>query len=234
MSESDKSLGKKILGFFIKEAEVPAKSTTAPPSALSVEKESASNQLPPLPMSNGVENSAGTATVDRKFVEHFVDLLEKSNQPGHDYFEFKQALKSMEGLGLDEQKQYLASWASFKAMGGFSDTQSLVESANQYIQVLDKDRVHFLKDVDKAISERVGSLQKDLNNLQENNTAYARQIKELQEKINANNQKISSITNDIQEQSHKLTESRDSYDITYQSFVEQLKADIARIQSYLK
>lgn len=234
MSEPEKSLGKKILSFFIKEAGESAKGTTALPSPPTGEQVAASNALPPIPMRNGVENSAGTATVDRKFVEHFVELLEKSNQPGHDYFEFKQALKSMEGLGLDEEKQYLASWASFKAMGGFSDAQSLVESADKYVKVLDLDRVHFLKDVDKAINERVGVLHKEVNTLQESNSAYSRQIKELQEKINANTKQIATITNDIQEQSQKLTDNRDSYDITYQSFVEQLKADIAKIKNYLK
>jgi hypothetical protein len=233
MAEPEKSLGKKIMGFFIKEAEESkqgTKSTSTPPSV-----EKATHAMPqPQAMNNGVVNSAGTATVDRKFVDHFVKLLEKSNQPGHDYFEFKQALKSMEGLGLDEQKQYLASWASFKAMGGFSDASVLAESANHYVKVLDQDRISFLKDVQKAIDDRVGSLNQELNTLQDDTKAYAKQIMELQEKINSNGQRVTTINGEIQEQSQKINENRDSYDITYQSFVEQLNSDISKIKTFLK
>lgn len=234
MAEPEKSLGKRILGFFINEAEESKQGPkpTAIPTTSEKARPATLPQLHTIP--NAVANSAGTATVDRKFVDHFVELLEKSNQPGHDYFEFKQALKSMEGLGLDEQKQYLASWASFKAMGGFSDANVLAESANHYVKVLDQDRGSFLKDVQKAIDDRVGSLNKELTTLQDDTKGYAKQIMDLQEKINANNQRATAITSEIQEQSQKINENRDSYDITYQSFVEQLNSDISKIKTYLK
>ncbi|MPR37056.1 hypothetical protein [Salmonirosea aquatica] len=225
MPESEKSLGDKLLGFFIKDPE--GKSPTPTPS------EPIAPAVPPAQTPN-VVNAAGTAEVDRKFVEHFVELLEKANLPGPDYFEFKQALKSMEGLGLSEEKQYQASWASFKAMAqGVRDTSILSTSANQYVGVLDRDRTSFLKDVEKAISDRVGSLNQELNKLQEDNKTYARQIVELQEKINANNGRLEKINGDIQEQSAKINANRDSYDITYHSMVEQINSDLAKIKKYL-
>lgn len=225
MPESEKSLGKKLLGFFIRDPETkpspPTPASTASPVA---------HVAPPV----HVVNAAGTAEVNRKFVEHFVELLEKANLPGPDYFEYKQALKSMEGLGLSEEKQYQASWASFRAMsGGAGDTTLLTTSAGQYVGVLDRDRASFLKDVDKAISDRVGSLNKELTQLQEDNKAYAKQIVELQEKINANNGRLEKINGDIQEQSAKINDNRDSYDITYHSMVEQINSDLAKIKKYL-
>ncbi len=220
MAEPEKSLGKRLLGFFINEAETRV--TPVPPAITPA--------TPPVK----VPNSAGTADINRKFVEHFVDLLEKANLPGPDYFEFKQALKSMDGLGLDEAKQYLASWASFKAMGGVSDPSVLTTSAGQYIAVLNKDRTAFLKDVEKAINERVGSLNKELVKLQEDNKTYAQQIVELQRKISDNNGRLEKINEDIQQQSAKINENRDSYDITYHSFVEQINLDVTKIKNYLR
>lgn len=226
MPESEKSLGDKLLGFFIKDPETPS-SPPAPASA----SPPVAPKAPPV----HVVNAAGTAEVDRKFVEHFVELLEKANLPGPDYFEYKQALKSMEGLGLSEDKQYQASWASFRAMsGGVSDTTLLTNSASQYVGVLDRDRASFLKDVEKAISDRVGSLNKELTQLQEDNKTYARKILELQEKINANNGRLEKINSDIQEQSAKINDNRDSYDITYHSMVEQINSDLAKIKKYLQ
>lgn len=226
MPESEKSLGKKLLGFFIKEEETNAAQPTPTPA-------SPPAQVPPPPVV-GTLNAAGTAEVDRKFVEHFVELLEKANLPGPDYFEYKQALKSMDGLGLSEEKQYQASWASFRAMsGGIKDLSVLTTSASQYVGVLDRDRASFLKDVEKAISDRVGSLNQELNKLQQDNKTYAQQIVELQEKINANNGRLEKINGDIQEQSAKINDNRDSYDITYHSMVEQINSDVARIKKYL-
>lgn len=223
MAEPEKSLGKKLLGFFIKEEENQAPKVTPVASP------------PPAVPAAVVTNAAGTAEVDRKFVDHFVDLLEKANLPGPDYFEFKQALKSMDGLGLDEQKQFQASWASFRAMAsGVKDTTILTTSASQYLTILDKDRAGFLKDVEKAINERVGSLSQETKKLEEDNKAYAQQIVELQKKINDNNTRLEQINGEIQTQSAKITENRDSYDITYHSFVEQINSDVLKIKQYLK
>ena len=214
-----------MLGFFIKQPENKT-SEPIPPSA--------GQPVAPAAPPTNVVNAAGTAEVDRKFVEHFVELLEKANLPGPDYFEFKQALKSMDGLGLSEEKQYQASWASFRAMsGGVKDTALLTNSASQYVGVLDRDRTSFLKDVEKAINDRVGSLNQELNKLQEDNKTYAIQIVELQEKINANNGRLEKINGDIQEQSAKINDNRDSYDITYHSMVEQINSDVAKIKKYL-
>ena len=226
MPESEKSLGDKLLGFFIKEPQdKPSPSTPA----------AATPPVAPVAPPVQVVNAAGTAEVNRKFVEHFVELLEKANLPGPDYFEYKQALKSMEGLGLSEEKQYQASWASFRAMsGGVKDTTVLTTSAGQYVSVLDRDRTSFLKDVEKAIDDRVGSLNKELSKMQEDNKTYAIQIVELQEKINANNGRLEKINSDIQEQSAKINDNRDSYDITYHSMVEQINSDLAKIKKYLQ
>lgn len=225
MPESEKSLGDKLLGFFIREPQ-PQPSSPTPASAAPPVAQTA----PPVQ----VINAAGTAEVNRKFVEHFVELLEKANLPGPDYFEYKQALKSMDGLGLSEEKQFQASWASFRAMsGGVRDTALLTTSASQYVGVLDRDRASFLKDVEKAISDRVGSLNKELGTLQEDSKAYAKQIVELQEKINVNNGRLEKINGDIQEQSAKINDNRDSYDITYHSMVEQINSDLAKIKKYL-
>lgn len=144
MADSEPGIGRKILSFFINEnteSEKPSTVSTPAPAAVAPK--------------TTVPNVAGTADVDRKFVEHFVDLLEKANLPGPDYFEYKQALQSMEGLGLGEEKQFQAAWASFKAMGGAKDTNILRTSAEQYLGILDKDRTSFLKDVDVAIKNLV-------------------------------------------------------------------------------
>ena len=225
MEDSEQGIGKKILNFFIKESTEP---TTQPQAA-----EKPIEPVKPAPAAT-VPNAAGTANVDRKFVQHFVELLEKANLPGPDYFEYKQALQSMEGLGLQEEKQFQAAWASFKAMGGAKETNLLKSSADQYLAILDKDRASFLKDVEKAINDRVGSLQQEHKKLEENNAAFTQQIADLQKKIDENKNRLGQIAGDITEQSAKINVNKESFELTYKSFVEQINSDLSKINQYLK
>ena len=54
--------------------------------------------------------------MDAKFAEHLANVLAQSNPPGPDYFEFRETLRSLNNLGLSEEKQFQAAWASFKAL----------------------------------------------------------------------------------------------------------------------
>ena len=228
MEEQEKSFGRKLMSFFIEEDTQHTATTTTTTQNTSTGQISVAVQ-----QTVAVQNASKTGVVDKKFVEHFVELIEKSNIKGPDYFEYMQSLKNLQGLGLGEDKLYQAAWASFKAMGGITELAILTTTANQYIGILDTDRTAFLKDVERAIDERVGSLKADLQKTQEDNTTAAQQIIDLQNKINENNQKITKITNDIAEQSNKITSNRSNYELTYQSFVDQIKNDIAKIGQYL-
>jgi archaellum component FlaC len=79
----------------------------------------------------------------------------------------------------------------------------------------------------------VGGLKNALKSTQDENEAMAKQIIDLQNRINGNNEKITKITGDITEQSAKITTNKNNYEITYNSFVEQIKGDIAKIKQYL-
>ena len=226
MAEEEKSFGRKLLGFFIKEDDTNTQPMSTPIQA---------STLPRVQVQQivAVQNASGTAVVDKKFGEHFVSLIENSNFKGSDYFEYMQALKSLAGLGLSEEKQYQAAWASFKAMGGITDVTVLTNTANQYVNILDSDRQNFLKDVEAAITDKVGGLKNSLKTTQDENETLAKQIIDLQNRIDTNNEKIAKFTTDISEQSAKITTNKSNYEITYSSFVEQIKGDIAKISQYL-
>lgn len=226
--EEEKSFGRKLLGFFIEEdtTHIKTQTTSTPTQAGTPMRVQVQQPI-------AIQNTLGTGVVDKKFVDHFVSLLESSNLKGPDYFEYMQALKSLAGLGLSEDKQYQAAWASFKAMGGITDVTVLTNTANQYVGILDNDRQNFLKDVDVAISQKVGGLKNDLKASQDDNESIANQIIDLQNRINGNNEKITKITTDISEQSLKITSNKSNYEITYNLFMEQIKGDVAKISQYL-
>ncbi|HEV7380812.1 MAG TPA: hypothetical protein VGN64_13525 [Dyadobacter sp.] len=223
MINSEPGFGKKILSFFINEEEKPENVTPAPKNTDSPQQSASVQAKTEVPKDE-----------KQKFIEHFVQLLEKTNLPGPDYFEYKQALKSMDNLGLPQEKQFQAAWASFKAMSGQTDTGILVTSANQYLAALDKDRTAFLKDAEKALNDRVGSLRDEHKKLQDANTAMSQQITELQKKMDENSNRLGQISGEITGQSARINQNRDSFEQTYSTFTEQINADLNHINTYLK
>ena len=225
------NLGHKILSFFIKD-EGPA--APAVPAA--------SAPVLPLPVSQPVNTpfpaaaapSPAVGTVDAKFAEHFAQVLAKNNQPGPDYFEFRGALQGLAGLGLGEEKQFQAAWASFKAMGGMPEVAALSRTGAQYQAALSADRDGFSKSVDAALAERVGGLQAEQQRLQAENENLTKQIANLQERLAANSTRLTAISTESAEQSTRLTQSRQNYEVTYAHFTQQIKDDLDKIGQYLR
>jgi len=221
MPDSD-NLGHKILSFFIKEESLSGKPAPAAPNPAGASAAPAPSA--PLP----------TGTVDAKFAEHFANVLAKNNLPGPDYFEFREALRSLGTLGLGEDQQYQAAWASFKALGGAPDVAQLAGTANQYLAILGKDREAFGQSVEAAIAERVGGLQREQQQLQADSENLARQLAEIQQKLAANQARLAAIGGEVTEQSGKLNQNRQNYEATYGHFTGQIRDDLAKIARYLK
>jgi hypothetical protein len=243
MPESDQSIGRKILGFFIKddgsETSAAGSVATGRPATSAPPTPGAPAAVVPRPPVNAPAHStapigAAPGTIDPKFAQHFADVLAQNNPPGPDYFEFRETLRSLSNLGLTEDKQYQAAWASFKALAGTTDVSTLTNTANQFVAALNKDRDAFGKSVEAAIAERVGGLQNEQKRLQTDNEALAKQLLAIQQQIDANSNRLTAINGEVAEQSAKITQNRQNYDVTFAHFTDQIKGDIAKITQYLK
>lgn len=236
-NNSDRSLGDKLLGFFIKEDPNAASNV---PAGQSAPRGGQPMPASASPMSNTPVTSAGTGAglpvgaVDTKFVDHFASVLSKANLQGPDYFEFREILRNLSNLGLPEDKQFQAAWASFKAMASTGDPGILATAANQYLAVLSTDRDAFLQSVEAAMKERVGGLQEEQKKLQADNEAITKQIAELQQRAAANADRLTKISGEVQEQSSKISQNRANFEATYATFTDQIKTDISKIATYLK
>lgn len=217
MSEP-KSFGRKLLNIFFEDA--PITTTPTPESAPSTEVQP-SSKIP-------------SGSPDTKFIEHFASVLEKNNLPGADYFEFRATLKSLSHMGLQEDQQFQAAWASFKALNKDLNAGVLTSTAHQYLTALQSDRDAFMKSVDLAVQEKVGGLQQEKKSLQQENETLSQQILEIQNKIASNKERLSKITGEVEEQSGKLQQNRANYEATFLQFTQEINKDIQKIGQYLK
>ena len=236
MSDSDQSIGRKILGFFIREDETGTPAAGTPSPAGSPMPGTPTATVPRPPENVTIPNPApvNSGTIDPKFAQHFADVLAQNNPPGPDYFEFRETLRSLSSLGLPEDKQYQAAWASFKALAGTTDVSTITNTANQYVSALSKDRDAFGKSVEAAVAERVGGLQNEQKRLQTENGSLAKQLLAIQQQIDANSNRLTAINGEVTEQSAKITQNRQNYDVTHAHFTDQIKGDITKITQYLK
>ncbi|CCH53647.1 hypothetical protein BN8_02759 [Fibrisoma limi BUZ 3] len=241
MTEPDQSIGRKILSFFIKDEDAntaPATGSPAGPATNAAPRPAPGTQPTVNPTTSASPSKSTTAaqtgSIDAKFAEHFANVLAKNNPPGPDYFEFRETLRGLNAIGLPEDKQFQAAWASFKALGGSSDVSTLTNTANQYLAALNKDHEGFSKSVEAALSERVGGLQNEEKRLLSENEALAKQILEIQQRINANNDRLNAIGGEIAEQSAKINQNQQNYEATFAHFTDQIKNDIAKMAQYLK
>lgn len=233
LPNTDKSLGDKLLGFFIKEdsnaPNVPASRPVPNPAGSSG---TTSPTVTPVQSANATGSAVGA--IDTKFVDHFAAVLGKANLQGPDYFEFREILRNLSNLGLPEEKQFQAAWASFKAMAAVGDPAMLTTAANQYLAALGTDRDSFLKSVEMAVQERVGGLQTEQKKLLADNDAIAKQITELQQRATTNNDRLAKISGEVIDQSSKINQNRANFETTYATFTDQIKADVSKIATYLK
>ena len=81
-----------------------------------------------------IRSTPSRGSVSDKFVEILMGALEKNNQAGFDYFEFRQALRNLAKMPMDEQTRFQSANAMAQTMG--VTQASLFESAKFYISVL--------------------------------------------------------------------------------------------------
>ena len=102
--------------------------------------------------------------VNKKFTEILLAAMERDNQEGFDYMEFKQSLQSLEKMPMDEATRYQSALAMAKTMG--ADPTTLLQSANHYLNVLKMEEKKFEEALSKQTSVKIGQKKKEQQGLQ--------------------------------------------------------------------
>ncbi len=198
----------------------PAEMTSPPP------KTATSSQ----PSSSPVQSGSGS--VNDKFVEVLAAALEKNNQDGFDYFEFRQALKNLSKMPMDEQTRFQSAYAMAQTMG--VTTSKLVDSAKHYLGVLNGEQSRFSEAHAQQKSKLIGNREDEAKNLEAAMQQKAEQIKQLTQEIEQNRKNSEQIRKEITEATVKIETTKADFEATFASVVAQIQDDVAKIQQHLK
>lgn len=111
-----------------------------------------------------VSTTTVQGVADNKFIELLENMIEQNNQPGQDYFEFKQAVENMNSLPMDEKTKFQTVYTVLSLQGCKKET--LIASLDKYIQLIQGEKASF----DEELTGAVGVMQllfvKELTQLQ--------------------------------------------------------------------
>lgn len=183
-----------------------------------------------LPQTSSAPPSSGS--VSDKFVEVLASALEKNNQEGFDYFEFRQSLKNLSKMPMDEQTRFQSAYAMAQTMGVTST--KLMESAKHYLGVLQGEQARFGEAHAQQKSKLIGNREEEAKILDAATLQKAEQIKQLTQEIEQNRSRSEQIRKEISETTVKIESTKADFEATFANVVSQIQDDMAKIQQHLK
>ena len=114
-----------------------------------------------------------------KFINSLLKAIENNNLEGFDYLEYKQSLRSLASMDMDEETKFNSAFAMAKTMGATKN--ALIESANHYLIILKAEEGKFNEAYKKQQQKQVGERRERLRNIESSIRKKEDQIKKLQE-----------------------------------------------------
>ena len=164
-----------------------------------------------------------TTTDDPKIREHFDKLMETSNLPGPDFYEFGKAVKQSGNL-IPENILFQTIFNTFKSLG--VNKNILLSSIDEYITVINNDKTEFEKTIAELEKTQITAKQNQIE-------ANKAKINDMQLKINELTQINFQIQNELTQTNNELTSKVQNYNSTYLLQIQELNNDKQKINQYI-
>ncbi|MBC7888224.1 MAG: hypothetical protein H7Z13_10055 [Ferruginibacter sp.] len=166
-----------------------------------------------------------------KFEKHFEELFDKVNLPGPDYYEFWKMMEALEAAVPDETVRMNAVFSTLKIQG--LSKEMLIDSAEKYLQVVDKDKQEFQNAVNTKVLGEIEGRKASMAELEKRNNTNNEMIQKLTKEINENQQKITSLKKEVIDEEAKINSNKNGYNIACDAMLAKLSGDIQKIKTSL-
>ncbi len=199
------------------------KQTTTPVVKKGTVKSSQTKSVPIVP---------SKGKVNPKFMDILFKAMEKNNLDGFDYLEFKQSLKSLSKMPMDEATRFKSAFAMAQTMG--ATPAKLKETAEYYLTVLGREKKQFEEAVTQQKSKQIGNKEAEIKQLQKVIVEKKKQIAQIQKEIEEHEKKMKANKAHIEKATVKVTSTKNDFMASYDALTGQLKHDIEKMTNYLK
>ena len=179
------------------------------------------------------ESAAGEpGKITSKFTTVLFQALEKNNLPGMDYLEYKQSLKSLEKMPMEEKVRYQSAFAMAQTMG--ATPQKLIETADHYLNVLQGEEDKFEQALANQQSTQIASRKEKITKLESVIQQKAERIKVLTQEMEAHRQQMDQLQQEIGKATSKVETTKNNFIASYNALVAQILKDVENMKKYLK
>ena len=223
------SILKNLKSLFIEETETGTASDQAstPPASNPI----APSEVP-IHEVEGVEKAPAKQVIDHRFLETLLAAMEAKNLEGFDYLEFRQALKSLDKMAFDESTKYKSAYAMAQSMKATPD--NLVGTARQYLAILQQEDQKFRQALQTQEQNQVKAREVRLAELENSVVQKQKEIEKLMAEITTFRDESEKLRSELTSVHQKITDTRDRFTYTYNFLLEEIKADVAKMEQYLK
>jgi len=179
------------------------------------------------------ESAAGDpGKVTDKFTQVLFSAMEGHNAEGFDYLEFKQSLRSLEKMPMDEATRFQSAFAMAKTLGATPAT--LLQSATNYITVLKQESSKFEEVLGKQKEEKIGQKIRQMDTLKNTIAQKEEAIKKLTAEIEAHRKQAEQLKKETEQAGQKIETTKNDFIASYNALVSQIQQDIDNMKKFLQ
>ena len=173
----------------------------------------------------------GSEDVDTKTYNALLKALKEKHQDGFDYLRFKQSVKSMQELDMDEDTSIKSAFMTARTMGL---TKTKLLNSNRFYQtVLKKEMESFAEAMRNQMKQRVDGKKDEAEKLAAKIEEYKKKIAKMEEEMQLYQQKIDSVDEEMASARQKIEETRDRFQASYNMIVDIVEDDAGKIERIL-
>jgi len=169
--------------------------------------------------------------VVKQFADILIQAMQAQNIKGFDYLEFKQSLRSLKDVEMDEATRFKSAFAMARTMG--ATPTLLVDSARFYIDVLKKEEAKFEQALTSQRERKVHSRVREIEALKEKIEAKTQQIEQLKQEVEEARAAIEKLEVGKADAEQNVDSTRNDFIASYNTIGGQIKEDIRHIREYL-
>lgn len=170
--------------------------------------------------------------VSSKFINILLKAMDNNNLDGFDYLEFKQSLKSLEKMPMDDATRYQSAFAMAQTLG--ATPQKLMDTAQHYLTVLANEEKKFEQALVAQRQKQIGSKESQIKKLEEVVASKAAKIKQLTQEIEEHQKKANSLKKEIGGAVVKVESTKNDFIASYEKLIGQITEDVENMKKYLK
>ncbi|MFT5386875.1 MAG: flagellar biosynthesis chaperone FliJ [Saprospiraceae bacterium] len=219
----------KLKSIFIVEDENSKKQAANPEEKLSTPKTRSEEHEGSVPERKITPSSGNIST---KFTEVLFNAMEANDLDGFDYLEYKQSLKSLEKMPMDEQTRFKSAFAMAQTMGATPD--HLIKTANHYIRVLLKEEEKFGNALANQRTRQIGDKENQIKQLDSVIKEKTQRIAQMKTEIEKHTKDMQAMKADISSAAVKVESTKNDFRASFNNLVGQINKDIENMKNYLK